>query len=60
MNQLPSNPHMLVSVVNTLLRDGEFESLEDLCAYYDREPDAVQQYLFQNGYTYNETLKQFK
>lgn len=60
MKELPSNPHMLVSAVNTLLRDGEFESLEDLCTYYDREPEALLHLLLQNGYTYNETLKQFR
>ena len=30
---LPDNPLMLVSAVNMLLRDGEFDSLEDLCSY---------------------------
>lgn len=60
MNDLPNNPFMLVSVVNTLLRDGEFDSLEDLCAYYDRETDSLREYLLQYGYTYNETQKQFK
>jgi hypothetical protein len=60
MNDLPNNPFMLVSAVNTLLRDGEFDSLEDLCAYYDRETDSMREYLLQYGYTYNETQKQFK
>lgn len=60
MNDLPNNPFMLVSAVNTLLRDGEFDSLEDLCAYYDRETDSLREYLLQYGYTYNETQKQFK
>jgi len=51
---------MLVSAVNMLLRDGEFESLEELCAYYDREAEEVKQTLKANGFEYNEEQRQFK
>lgn len=60
IEQLPTNPYMLVSAVNTLLRDGEFESLEDLCAYYDRDINAFRQELKENGFEYDEGQKQFR
>ncbi len=60
MSELPNNPFMLVSAVNMLLRDGEFESLEELCAYYDREAEEVKQTLKANGFEYDEEQRQFK
>lgn len=60
MSELPNNPYMLVSAVNMLLRDGEFESLEELCAYYDREAEEVKQALMAHGFEYDERQKQFK
>ena len=51
---------MLVSVINRLLRDGEFESLEDLCSYYDRTEEELRQLLLRNGYEYMEQQKQFR
>ena len=41
MEHLPQDPFMLVSAINMLLRDGEFDSLEDLCSYFDRDMDEV-------------------
>ena len=60
MSELPNNPYMLVSAVNMLLRDGEFESLEELCAYYDRDSEEVKQALMAHGFEYDEEQKQFK
>ena len=37
---LPKDPYILLSFVNTKLRD-EFDTLEDLCAAFDVEPQAV-------------------
>ena len=51
---------MLVSAVNMLLRDGEFDSLDDLCACFDRDPKEIQAFLQQYGYEYNPEQKQFK
>ena len=58
--RLPEDPHMLVSAVNMLLRDGEFESLEELCASFDREPEEVKAFLRESGYEYNAEQKQFR
>jgi hypothetical protein len=60
MEHLPDNPHMMVSAVNMLLRDGEFDSLDDLCACFDRDPKEIQAFLQQYGYEYNPEQKQFK
>jgi hypothetical protein len=60
MEQLPGNPYMLASAVNMWLRDGEFDSLEDLCVYFDRNPIELKQELEKIGLVYNEDLKQFK
>lgn len=51
---------MLASAVNMWLRDGEFDSLEDLCIYFDRNPIELKQELEKIGLVYNEDLKQFK
>ena len=60
MDRLPKDPFMLVSSINMLLRDGEFDSLEDLCAYFDREVEDVEAELLRNGYSYNEEQKQVR
>ena len=60
MDRLPKDPFMLVSSINMLLRDGEFDSLEDLCAYFDREAEDVKAELLRNGYAYNEEQKQVR
>ena len=60
MEYLPNDPAMLVSSINMLLRDDEFDSLESLCCYFDREIDELKKYLFENGYEYNESQKQMR
>lgn len=51
---------MLVSAINMLLRDHEFDSLEDLCANFDKEVEELKAYLLQHGYTYSEAQKQMR
>ena len=41
MEYLPQDPAILVSSINMLLRDEEFDSLESLCINFDREPDEL-------------------
>lgn len=60
MNKLPTNPAILVSSINMLLRDDEFESLESLCEYFNTEPESVKSVLEEAGYVYNEEQKQFR
>ena len=60
MDRLPHNPAILVSSINMLLRDEEFDSLESLCYYYDVEPDAIKSTLLEAGYVYSEEQSQFR
>lgn len=59
METLPTNPQMIVSAINMLLRDGEFESLEALCAYYDRDQEALLHTLSEAGFEYLPEQKRF-
>jgi hypothetical protein len=56
--ELPKDPQMLLSFVNTALRD-EFESLIDLAFYYDADPYEIEAKLASIGYRYDETLNRF-
>ncbi|MBO4431174.1 MAG: DUF4250 domain-containing protein [Bacteroidaceae bacterium] len=60
MDRLPNDPFMLVSSINMLLRDNEFDSLEELCAYFEREMEEVKEELQECGYVYDEEQKQVK
>ena len=60
MNFLPKDPAILVSSVNMLLRDEEFDSLESLCYAFSREPQEIQDYLRDKGYVWSERQKQFR
>ncbi len=60
MEYLPQDPAILVSSINMLLRDEEFDSLESLCINFDREPDELKSYLAHAGYVYSEDQKQFR
>ena len=60
MDRLPKDPFMLMSSINMLLRDNEFDSLEDLCAYFEREVVEVKEELLECGYIYDEEQRQVK
>lgn len=60
MEHLPNDPFMLVSAINMLLRDGEYDSLEDLCRSFDRDMDEVTAFLSEHGYVYSEEQKQMR
>ena len=60
MDRLPNDPMMLISSINMLLRDDEFDSLEDLCAYFERDVEEVKEELQVCGYVYDEEQKQIK
>lgn len=60
MDRLPKDPFMLVSSINMLLRDHEFESLEDLCAYFDREVEEVKAELLRHDFVYLEEQNQVR
>ena len=60
MDHLPQNPAILVSSVNMLLRDEEFDSLEALCYAFDREPEQMKNYLLANGFVWSDKQEQFR
>ena len=60
MDYLPNDPMMLVSSVNMLLRDGEFDDLEGLCAYFDKDMEELKAALLEKGFEYNEEQRQFR
>ncbi|MDE6382064.1 MAG: DUF4250 domain-containing protein [Muribaculaceae bacterium] len=56
---LPQDPYMLLSVVNTKLRD-EFSDLDELCASLDVNRSRLEEKLAQAGFTYEKSLNQFR
>jgi len=60
MDYLPKNPAILVSSINMLLRDEEYESLESLCDNFNTNAEQIKAYLLEAGYVYNEAQEQFR
>ena len=58
MATLPKDPAMLLSVVNTKLRDF-YDSLDSLCDDLDAERESVEKTLAGIGYTYDAEKNQF-
>ncbi len=58
MNQLPSDPIMLYSVINTKLRD-QYQSLEALCEDLDVDKSQIIAKLSAVGFMYNKELNKF-
>jgi len=55
---MPNNPMMLLSFVNTQLRDN-YDSLDELCASYMTEKKDVVDKIGSIGYAYDPTLNKF-
>ncbi len=60
MDKLPQDPFILVSSINMLLRDEEYESLELLCDDFGKDSDEIKAYLKEYGFDYLEDQKQFR
>lgn len=60
MDYLPQDPAILVSSVNMLLRDEEYDSLESLCYAFDREPQDLKDYLMNHGFAWSDSQQQFR
>ena len=56
---LPQDPYILLSFVNTKLRD-EYPSLDDLCAGLDAGREELERKLSAVGYAYDENANQFR
>lgn len=59
MSQLPKDPVMLLSYVNTQLRDS-YPSLEDFCKAFDVPRSQIEDSLKRIDYIYDEEKNQFK
>ena len=55
---LPEDPFMLLSVVNTMLRD-RFDSLDELCSSLGIRRDTLMARLQEAGFTYSEQGNRF-
>lgn len=60
MDYLPHDPAILVSSVNMLLRDEEFDTLEELCYNFNETPEHLKAYLHQAGFVYSDSQRQFR
>ena len=57
MDHLPLNDiPMLVSSINFLLRDHEFDNLDQICYCFDVPRDKMDSILASQGYSYQERL----
>lgn len=58
MNTLPKDPVILLSYVNTQLRDN-YSSLEEMCRVLDTEPSGIVSALSGIGYRYEPAQNRF-
>lgn len=58
MNSLPQDPIILLSYINTQLRD-RYSSLSELCDDMQIDPATLQDKLMQVGYVYSEEQNRF-
>ena len=56
---LSKDPVILLSVINTLLRD-KYKSFDELCDDYNIKESEITSKLNLIGYSYNDKLNQFK
>lgn len=58
MNELPQDPMILLSFVNTALRD-RFDSLDSFCSYHGADKEQLEKKLKTIDYTYDAKLNRF-
>lgn len=60
MEHLPQNDMpMLASAINFLLRDEEFDNLDQICDYYHEDRVELEKKLVEAGFSYSEEQKRF-
>lgn len=60
MDYLPKDPAILVSSINMLLRDDEFDTLHALCCHFNTSEAELKAYLKEHGYVYSQEQKQMR
>lgn len=59
MANIPSDPYILLSYINTKLRD-EYDNLDDLCSSLDIERISLEKRLSDAGFEYDSAVNQFR
>lgn len=59
MNNIPNDPAILLSYINTQLRDN-YKNLDDLCKSLDVSEADILNKLKSIGYSYDEKLNRFR
>ncbi|MCC8059773.1 MAG: DUF4250 domain-containing protein [Clostridiales bacterium] len=59
MSQIPKDPFMLLSYLNTQLRDN-YSSLDEFCRTEDADRESLEQTLAAVGYRYDKEKNQFR
>lgn len=59
MDKLPKDPYMLVSVINFLLRDEEFDTFEEICYNFNVDRKIIETELSKYGFSYDKINKRF-
>lgn len=57
---IPEDPFMLLSFINMKLRDGDYDSLEDLCDSLGCDQKEILKKLQDAGFEYVESIRQFR
>lgn len=57
---IPKDPFMLMSMINMKLRDGDYDSLSDLCLSLDIDEKELISKLKETGFEYMPEIRQFR
>ncbi|MCQ2159614.1 MAG: DUF4250 domain-containing protein [Bacteroidales bacterium] len=60
MTRLPDDPMILASSINMMLRDGEYEDLDDICAAFDCDRPEIEAKLASVGLSYDASLNKVR
>lgn len=60
MDYLPSDPAILTSSINMLLRDGEYTDLAEVCRAFSRDENEILMLLHNAGYVYSQQQHQIR
>lgn len=58
--ELPKDPNILVSMINMKLRDGNYDSLSDLCLSLGLDENGLRSRLEEAGFSYMPEIRQFR
>lgn len=58
--ELPKDPNILVSMINMKLRDGNYDSLSDMCLSLGIDESELKARLMESGFSYMPEIRQFR